>query len=93
MERLTTSLPWRGRRSVRIILTVALIGALLLVLALGAGESAAAGEAAGVLQLDAMFTYSPPSQIPSRVACPTGAPSIDQCFQFSGHAAIPAWEG
>ena len=74
----------------------ALIFAVLgLVTAVGAGSAQAGGtsvaarQAAGVLQVNAVFSYSPPSQTPSRVACPSGAPTIDQCFQFSGHAAIP----
>jgi hypothetical protein len=57
-------------------------------LALSAGTGAAAKQTADTLEVNAVFGYSPPGQPPSRVACPTGGPSTDQCFQFSGHAAI-----
>jgi hypothetical protein len=80
---------WQGGPSASVVLTVALVSAaLVFALALSAGTGAAAKQAADTLQVNAVFGYSPPGQPPSRVACPTGVPSTDQCFQFSGHAAI-----
>lgn len=66
---------------------VVLVAAAAASLALVGGISAAAKQAAGTLQLSGTFTYPPTGRHP--VACPPSTPAADQCFQFTGHAAIP----
>jgi hypothetical protein len=56
-------------------------------LALAGGNSAAARQASGALQLKAVFIYPPSGR--GAFPCPSGAPATAKCFQFSGSAAIP----
>jgi hypothetical protein len=82
--------PVRGRdcRSARVFLGAALVvAAFVFAFTLGVGNSAAAKQAVSALQLNGTFTY--PTSERNSVPCPTGTDTADQCFQFSGHAAIP----